>query len=395
MLTEILIENVKCFEKLHLPLAPLTLLTGTNATGKSTVLQSLALLHQTTVESEWSKTLILNASMLSLGTASDLIDQITGQREFKIGLQSEAWECLWTMEAQDRQSLSVPIRRIAWREKEHWENVMINVQENGERLRYLLPATILEKSIHAKQLATMLSGLTYISADRLGPRETYPLSTPDQHQTVGSRGELTPWFLYQFADKRPPEELILPDFPPTLQRQTEAWMKAFFPGTTLMLEPVKGANLITLGIRTHDATNFHRPQNVGYGLSYVLPIITACLGVNRGDVIMVENPEAHLHPSGQAAMGEFLAKSAAAGCQIIIETHSDHILNGIRRSIKKGILRHEQAAIHFFMPREEEHQEVSQVFSPLIDQNGNLDQWPAGFFDQFDQDTAFLIGWEE
>ena len=63
---------------------------------------------------------------------------------------------------------------------------------------------------------------------------------------------------------------------------------------------------------------------------------------------MVENPEAHLHPSAQAAMGEFLAISAASGIQVILETHSDHVLNGIRRAVKKGLITHHDVAIHFF-----------------------------------------------
>lgn len=394
MLTKIVLGHFKCFKKLHLPLAPLTLLSGANATGKSTVLQALALLHQTAVESEWNRTLSLNASTISLGSAGDVIDKISGQKEFKIGLHSTSFECLWTMAAKDRSALSVLIRRIAWKEKDHWQETIFEIDEKNEPIRYLVPAAILENSENAKTLSSLINGLTYISSDRLGPRETYTMSTPDQHKNVGPRGERTAWVLHYFADHRPLDGLIIDDFPPTLQRQVEAWMKRFFPGASFNLEPVKGANLILLGLRTSDATDFHRPQNVGYGLSHSLPVIVACLGAHQGDLILVENPEAHLHPSGQAAIGEFLARSVAAGTQMIIETHSDHVLNGVRRAVKEGIIAREKVAIHFFMPRTEEDGQ-SQVVSPLIDNNGNLDHWPAGFFDQYDKDLAALIGWEE
>jgi predicted ATPase len=87
-------------------------------------------------------------------------------------------------------------------------------------------------------------------------------------------------------------------------------------------------------------------------------------------------------------MGEFLARVAGCGIQIIVETHSDHVLNGARKAVKNKIINHEQVAIHYFTPKED-----VRVVSPLIDKNGNLDSWPEGFFDQFDVDTSSLIGW--
>ena len=168
-------------------------------------------------------------------------------------------------------------------------------------------------------------------------------------------------------------------------------MRKFFPGTSIEVNPVDRTNLVTLGIRNSDSTDFHRPQNVGYGLTYVLPIITACLGTPTGNLIMVENPEAHLHPAGQSDIGEFLALTAKSGTQVILETHSDHVLNGIRKALKKERLKPNDVAIHFFLPRDEE-EKMPQVISPSINQDGDLDQWPTGFFDQFDKDLDFLIG---
>lgn len=391
MLTKIILEHFKCFKKLHLPLAPLTLLAGMNATGKSTVLQALAILHQTVAKNEWGKNLILNDDLISLGTAGDIINQVSGRNEFRIGLSTDSSSCLWTMVVDNRAMLSVPIQHISWEEKDNWQKKKIVLRED-EQLHHLLPSKILAASSNAQALSSLISNLSYISADRVGPRETYSISTPEQLKNVGSRGEQTPWFLYHFAIRKPLEGLLIEGTPPTLQRQVEAWMNKFFPGTNLSIEPLKGANLVTLGIRTSEETDFHRPQNVGYGQTHVLPILTACLGSTRSNIVMVENPEAHLHPSGQAAMGEFLARSAASGIQVILETHSDHVLNGIRRAVKKGLITHHDVAIHFFTLRDEKS-DHAPVISPLIDKNGNLDQWPADFFDQFDKDMGFLLGW--
>jgi len=118
----------------------------------------------------------------------------------------------------------------------------------------------------------------------------------------------------------------------------------------------------------------------------------AALSADKGDIILVENPEVHLHPAGQAHMGQFLADVSRAGIQVILETHSDHVLNGIRRSVRAKRVTPEHVAIHFFRPRSSE---AAQVISPIIDTSGNLDTWPEGFFDQFDKDTNYFAGWGE
>jgi predicted ATPase len=392
MLKQISLEYFKCFEKLHLPLSNLTLLSGANATGKSTILQALAILNQTSAESEWNKSLLINASAIKLGTASDIIDQISGRNQFKIGLKTEYCECRWMMESEDRLSLTIPIIEFNWSEAEKWKKINLSIQNKNVKLHHLFPSNIISRSQNAKKLSDLISNLTYLSADRLGPQETYIVSTPELHKTVGSRGERTAWIIEHKDNYKPLKKLLLEAAPPILPRQVEAWMNEFFPGITLQVEPVPNANLVTLGIRTSNSTKFHRPQNVGYGISHVLPIVTACLGARQGDLIMIENPEAHLHPAGQAKMGEFLARSANADLQIILETHSDHVLNGIRKSVKNGIIDPSRVAVHFFSRRDDS--ENAQVMSPLINKKGNLDQWPKGFFDQMDKDTVTLIDWE-
>ena len=99
MLTAIEIESFKCFQKLVLPLRPLTLLSGRNASGKSTVLQALVLLHQTAVEAEWSTELRLNGSFIALGTAGDVIDKVTGRRTFGIAQATESSRGEWLFES--------------------------------------------------------------------------------------------------------------------------------------------------------------------------------------------------------------------------------------------------------------------------------------------------------
>jgi predicted ATPase len=394
MLTAIEIESFKCFQKLVLPLRPLTLLSGRNASGKSTVLQALVLLHQTAVEAQWSTELRLNGSLVTLGTAGDVIDKVTGRHTFGIALATDTVRCEWLFQSLDRHAMSIPVKSARRLYQDGMRIVYEGVGTDASpRLHYLLPLAPLPVDHGHAPLVATLGGIQYISAERLGPRETYPLADSTRHD-VGAQGENAPALLYWYGDNLVHEALVLGPAPPTLRRQVEAWMREFFPGCGLDVQPVPNANQVSLGLRTSDATTYHRPQHIGFGLTHVLPIITAALAAKAWNVLLIENPETHLHPAGQALMGQFLARVAAAGVQVLLETHSDHVLNGVRRAVRDSMLAPEDVAIHFFQERDRVAAEgLSQVVSPQIDSEGNIDHWPEGFFDQLDKDMSYFAGW--
>ena len=92
-------------------------------------------------------------------------------------------------------------------------------------------------------------------------------------------------------------------------------------------------------------------------------------------------------------MGRFVAQVAATGVQVILESHSDHILNGIRRAVKEGVTTPDSLAIHFFQRRGSKNGHESHVVSPIVNESGVIDHWPEGFFDQFDRDLEVLTDW--
>ena len=385
MLTRIDLRRFKCFETLKLPLRPLTLLSGQNASGKSTVMQALVLLHQTMREHEWSSRLMLNGAAVRLGTAIDVIDQVHGRRGFGITLlDGESSRFLWEFEGErDEMSMAVRQARGETDAGDSWDVT------GSEPLHYLLPARSDDHSLTGR-----LRGLTYLTAERLGPREHYMFDDPQLTPVVGPRGEYTVSVLHSGGDDRVLDELVIESAPPTRLRQVEARMARFFPGCELVTEPVPRANAATLGIRISRGTDFHRPVHTGFGLTQVLPIVVAALSADRDDLLLIENPEVHMHPAGQAAMGEFLAEVAAAGVQVMIETHSDHVLNGIRRAVRDRKLPGGDVALYFFRPRREDGAEDEpQVLTPAMDADGDIDSWPDGFFDQFDKDMNHFAGW--
>ena len=176
MLSLLELRNFKCFELLKLPLAPLTLLCGTNASGKSSVLQSLVLLHQTMRDQEWSTRLMLNGRVTQLGTVTDVVDQVHGRGRFDIGVIAYDTSCHWVFVG-DRRDMSVAVDSV---------DLEGETRVSPTALRHLLPT---DANDAVKTMADRIRNLTYITAEREGPREVYPLE--DQHavHTVGPEGE--------------------------------------------------------------------------------------------------------------------------------------------------------------------------------------------------------------
>ena len=389
MLTRIDLQHFKCFSLLKLPLRPLTLLSGANASGKSSVMQALVLLHQTMREHEWSSRLMLNGVAVRLGTVADVIDQVHGRRSCEIALlDGDTRYFQWEFEG-ERDEMSMAVAHV------HVDGVGgLDVDKSDSlHYHYLLPRDLKTPS-GGGSLIERLRRLAYLTAERLGPREDYILEDPQLAPVVGPRGEYAVSVLHSGRDTHVLDDLIVQDAPPTRFRQVEARMGNFFPGCRLAVDQVPRANAATLGIRVSASADFHRPIHAGFGLTQVLPIVVAALSANSDDLLLIENPEVHLHPAGQVGMGEFLAEVASAGVQVVIETHSDHVLNGIRRAVRSGTVPADDVALHFFRPRREDEQDrVAQVQSPTLDSNGNIDTWPEGFFDQFDRDMNYFAGW--
>ena len=382
MLTRINLRHFKCFESLHLPLRPLTVLSGKNSSGKSSVLQALVLLHQTMREQEWSTRLMLNGDVMSLGTVADVVDGTHGRDSIEIGVEYDENQYHWIFSG-DRSDMSMSIDCV--------KTPKGGVQKKPKQLQCLQPTPF---AAGGESLAEHLKNLTYITAERIGPQDVYVLHDKQNTPVVGPRGEHAASVLYSGLDESVLEGLRLDaESRPQKRRQILVRMREFFPEFDMEITPIAKTNAVMLGLKTSDADEFHRPVHVGFGVTQVFPIVVAVLSASAGSIVLIENPEVHLHPAGQAAMGQFLADAAQAGVQVIVETHSDHILSGIRRAVKRGKVDAESVAIHFFCARGDE--KISQVTSPTMDEAGNLDDWPDGFFDQFDKDATYFAGWGE
>ena len=131
------------------------------------------------------------------------------------------------------------------------------------------------------------------------------------------------------------------------------------------------------------------PRNlidVGYGVSQVLPVITELLRPDERSMFLLQQPEVHLHPSAQAALGSLFCQLATPERQLVIETHSDHLLDRVRMDVRDGTtpLKPEDVSILFF---ERKDLDV-RIHSLRIDEEGNIKGAPDGYRNFFLEETA-------
>lgn len=387
MLTQIQLQNFKCFDSLTLPLSPLTLLTGFNAAGKSTTLQSILLLTQALRTSSRTTELPLNGPLSRLGSPGEIVNSDSGEGDVIFGIDDGQVGIEWTMQAEDRtKGIAMQILKVGINsdnKKTEYDSL--------KKLDMLLPHGV---NTDAIQLVERLREVIFLSAVRMGTAEVFP--SPDEsspiYADVGVQGEFAPWWFQKLLDEEidkarchPSDEAI------TLRRQFNAWASQLFPeaqGNAILIEKT---NLVRLELRIGDIGDFCRPSNIGYGLTYAFPVIVAGLLAKPGQILIVDSPEAHLHPMGQSQMGIFLAQVAAAGVQVIIETHSDHIINGLRVAVKDGKVKPEIAKVLYFNRVLDSAKILPRVTEIPIDKNGELGCYPKGFLDEWNEQLMKLI----
>ena len=130
--------------------------------------------------------------------------------------------------------------------------------------------------------------------------------------------------------------------------------------------------------------------DVGYGVSQVLPVITELLREDAPGMFLLQQPEVHLHPSAQAALGSLFCGVAGPDRQLVIETHSDHLMDRVRMNVrdKSADLKPEDVSILFF---ERDALDVN-IHSLRIDEDGNIRDAPDSYRRFFMEETAMSLG---
>lgn len=358
MIDNIQLKNFKCFENVEVPLKNINILTGLNGMGKSSLIQSILLLRQSFFSNGLKKGLELSGNYIDLGQGMDLLYEKAGEDD-RIG---------------------------------------IIIKENGEKysyeFNYTSDSTLLEnsKTNNIKSFPGVIDtdDFVYLSAYRIEPLKFYRV---DNKQNVdkrdfGNDGE----YSLQYLKEHGPDLLdkTKGNDSEDLNQAVQEWLKVISPGANAVVDINKMLNVSELRFQFTEGknkTNSYRCVNVGFGLTYVLPILISLISAKPGDIIILENPEAHIHPAGQRKLGELIAQVGHKGVQVIVETHSDHIMNGIRIAVKKDLAHKSEVNFIYFYKENYEHKCVF----PKMDENGKFDDWPEGFFDEWDNSLIDLL----
>lgn len=366
MIDQIILANFKCFkDKSSFNFNKLNLLTGINGRGKSSLLQSILLITQ----SNWNKwslnenPIFLNSAYVQLGNYMDIKNSYTTQREinieFKLNLNTAG-------------------------------SVKYFIKENEtDDLTLIAKLEIDNDKMGVEEISTFFKNIHYVSADRIGPKKyVEKISIPKSIHT-GAKGEYSINVLHysEKLDLTVHENLYLGSDSYSTMTQTEEWLNYILDGANLSLIGKEDqSSVLSLLMNNRKDGKMYKSINIGFGYSYILPLIISGLIAKPGEAIIIENPEAHLHPRAQSRISEFFAKVASTGVQVFIESHSEHILNGLRvASLNKNInIDHSEINILYFNEEFIHH-------ALQINEKGKVDNWPSGFFDQQDIDISSIF----
>lgn len=360
------IENFKCFaEHTKIHLGKITACAGMNSVGKSSVIQSFLLTRQ-----------IYDAACLYRDTRIN---------EYKIELNGA-----YGLQLGDSQHIKSSLDK---------EDILLKVDEYEFNMKSMAkhPLQLTIKCPYSLQNLEKAQGIFaknfyYLNAERLGPRNYQEIHALGD-SGCGIHGENT----FHFISLHEPDridsdrcfQLGETKKVTTANKQIEYWMDYIIPGVELNINQWNELGISSLGIRQQVFdTGFMSPYNFGFGISYILPIIATGLLAPKGSMVIVENPEAHLHPCGQSRMGFFLAVVAMSGVQVILETHSEHIINGMRIAAARLGMLPEDICINFFSI--DFRNSLHKVLRLELNEKMDIMEWPEGFLDQEEKDLRTL-----
>lgn len=360
---KIILKNFKCHKNFEADLKKLNILTGSNAAGKSSLVQALLLAYKSWEECEKKRVNTNKIYGMNLGIPINIVSEDLEEKNIEIELFLNGKK----------------------------NKVVLGLPDDNDEISFDIcnEEDILEAKEHEYNLSKI--SLFYLNAERKGPRIVSFINDIMPY-SVGTSGENTGYVLSEMDKLQKvagafhlPKDLRISEID-RFSANCEEWLNVIIPDTKIRYSVDVEKNITTVMLQNQG--EFHLPIATGFGITYVLPIIVQALAASmiKNSVLIVENPEAHLHPLSQSRLGKFLALAAVNGVQVVLETHSEHIVDGCRIQIAKE-KQFENMKILFFEKRDN----MSICKNINIQDDGELEEWPEGFFDQKRADLRELL----
>lgn len=390
MITQLRLQNFKNWKHLTLDLSNVNVLFGANSSGKSAILQALLLLKQT-----YPSDVSLNFG----GKPNDYVDlgdytEVTYQHDTNLPLgigltmpvdTGRAISILQNNYHLDTEKL-IPAQVIDLNFRWRLDNNLIQLVDRGQ-FSLDFEGTPKRLFFSNEWMIAYRQNIHYLGPIRQIPSERLyklPNTLPD---SVGINGEYTMDALVQlYADansglvreRHPLDEIV-------------TWLVAMGLVESFELRPIDQENrYFDARIRTPNAASDASVKDVGFGVTQVLPVVTMLYTVPLGSIVLLEQPEIHLHPSAEFVLADLcLHVAKERNLQLIIESHSENSLRRIQRRVAEignpntqdgAIAAYANALNHiklYFVQNSDE----GAVATPIeINQYGQIQNWPTDFF---------------
>ncbi|MBZ0275736.1 MAG: DUF3696 domain-containing protein [Anaerolineae bacterium] len=419
MLTRLRLSRFKCWHELDLGLAPLTILFGTNSSGKTSILESLLLLKQTTASFDRQQHINFGGSerdYVDLGSYRSLVfnhqtdSRINITLEWMAGRESENgavnqqdfnYTVRWR-QLTDR----VVIERLSY-ERNSGQMFFRMERQDNDRYKYEVPPRSKDtrgpnphlpapESCYAiplevsrlytdfdplefnRQFEAVMKRIVYLGPLRDYPRRTYPW-TGTSPQEIGRKGDNTVEALIASERRQPKSPKRNREL--GLLEQVSLWLSRMELISDFRIEAIDEAKrFYETKVKTRPEGMDNTLIDVGFGISQVLPVITLLFFVPEHSIVLIEQPELHLHPSAQAHLADlFLEVAEKRHLQLVIESHSEHLLRRLQRRIAEADYPYANPN-HVRLYYCEASESGSLLQAVNADMFGQIRNWPKNFF---------------
>lgn len=385
MIKSIEIKNFKSIKKKLFHLKNLNLLFGLNGMGKSSFIQTLLALRQSSSLGT-GRLDLNNSNYIKLGNTKDVLYQYSKDKNLSLNIKFS-----------ENKELNMQFKYEPEADSFHAINQENDIYGESSKFRTFLNEALFSKNFQ------------YLNANRIEPRliNLKNYTSVVNNRDIGNQGEFTAHYIEVFFDDDIEFENCLHEkskitdsvkgeeiINRKLINQINLWMGEISPNINVRTTSISNDNVMLEYVfkqKNFGNTNRFKPENVGFGISYVLPIVVSLLSARAGELIIIENPESHIHPKGQAELGKLIALVAQNDVQIIVETHSDHILNGIRVAVKENNIDKNKVISFYFAKEFEPTEQYSRITDIEIDRNGTLSEYPPNFLDEWSNQLSKLV----
>lgn len=438
MLEKLRIQNFKSWQDTgDIAFGSLTGFFGTNSSGKSSILQFLLMLKQTVESSDRSRVLDLgdDHTYVELGTILDILyaHDDTAKLNFNINWQCEELAGMGEL-INSKASFAASIgydlgllylqsfnyrlserghHRRDWvagldRKRdskgelffglsvEHPDHTSVSSIVSNPDKFYIFPFDSYFKNLSEKssdyrfdkavfQLERLFKSFYYLGPLREHPSRLY-IWGGNQNESVGNRGERAVAALLSSRNQGPTIDMGTDQPKRTVEEHVAHWLKELGLIYSFKVQPIapnRKEYEVRIQRTAESASVFL--TDVGFGVSQILPVLVLLFYVPEGSTVILEQPEIHLHPAVQAGLADvFIDAIKRRKLQIVLESHSEHLLQRLQRRIAEEVIDEEAIKLYFTSIKEGR----SELTTLELDEYGNIHNWPAGFFGNAFEEAA-------